>query len=61
MGAGGSGQPDDPTDAERLKQARILYDQMRQKADRLEQEVKNLRKGKGPGHDLLKCTGLRTD
>lgn len=51
----GSGQPRDPTDAERLKQACILYEQMRQRAEALEERVKELEKGKGkgPGRDPL--------
>ncbi len=60
MGAGGSGPPADPTDTERLQQACILYDQMRQKADRLEQEVENLKK-KGLGRDLIRHTSPRMD
>ncbi len=52
MEAGGSGMPSNPTDAERLEQACILYDQMCQKADRLEQEIEIL-KGKKPGRDPL--------
>ncbi len=57
MGAGGSGQPADPTDAKGLEQVRILYDQMHQKADHLEQEVENLKKGKKPGRDPLRRPG----
>ncbi len=54
MGAEGLGQSTDSTDAKRLEQVRILYDQMRQKADRLEQEVKNLKKGKKLSRDLTR-------
>ncbi len=63
MGAGGSGAPPEPTDAERLEQARELYHQEHLRADHLEQEVEKLRKGKGkePGRDPLRCTGPRTD
>ncbi len=61
MGAGGSGQLSEPMDAERLEQACILYEQMRQKADRLEQEVEKLKKEKQPGHDPLRCVGPQTD
>ncbi len=61
MEPGSSGPPAEPTNAKRLQQVRILYDQMRQKADCLEQEVKNLKKGKQPGRDPLRCTGPRTD
>ncbi len=63
MGAGGSGAPPEPTDAERLEQARELYHQERLRADHLEQEVEKLRKGKGkePGRDPLRCTGPRMD
>lgn len=57
----GSGQPREPTDAERLQQARLLYDQMRQKAEALEQKVEQLEKGKGPGRDPLRRLGLRMD
>ncbi len=56
MEAGGSGQRGKPTNADRLKQARILYDQMHQKAERLEQELENL-KEKKPGQDLMRRTG----
>ncbi len=61
MGAGSSGQPPEPTDAERLAQAHELYHQERLRADHLEQEVEKLRKGKQPGRDPLRHTGLRTD
>lgn len=56
---GGSGPPANPTDAERLKQARILYEQMRQKAEALEEKVEQLEKGKenGPGRDPLQRLG----
>ncbi len=62
MGAGGSGPPADPTDAERLEQACILYNQERQRADHLEQEIEKLKKGKDkPGRDPLRHIGPRTD
>ncbi len=54
MGAGGLGPPPDPTDEERLEQARDLYHQERLRADHLEQEVERLKKGKGPGRDPLR-------
>ncbi len=48
--AGGTDRPlDMHTDAEQIEQACALYYQERQRADQLEQEVKNLRKGKKPG------------
>ncbi len=52
-GGGGQPGPSNPTDAERLEQARALYDHERQRADRLEQEIENLRAGKKPGRDPL--------
>ncbi len=63
MGEGGSGAPPEPTDAERLEQARELYHQERMRADHLEQEVEKLWKGKGrePGRDPLHRPGPRTD
>ncbi len=54
MGAGGSGIPKEPSNAERLEQVWTLYDHKQQRADRLEQEVEKLRKGKGPGRDPLR-------
>ncbi len=53
MGAGGSGPPPDPTEAERLEQACALYHNECLRADRLEQEVEKLTKGKGLGRDPL--------
>ncbi len=61
MEGGGQAGPSNPTDAERLQQARELYEQMREKADRLEQEVQNLKKKENPGRDPLRRHGLRTD
>ncbi len=63
MGEGGSGVPPKPTEAERLEQACELYHQERLRADHLEQEVERLRKGKGkePGRDPLRHTGLHMD
>ncbi len=53
MGAGGSGPPANPTDTERLEQARELYHQEHLRADHLEQEVEKLKKQKEPGRDPL--------
>ncbi len=47
MGAGGSGAPPEPTDADRLEQAHELYHQERLRADHLEQEVEKMKKRKG--------------
>lgn len=60
MEPGGSGAPHEPSDAERLQWANELYDQMRQKADRLEDELAKI-KGKGLGRDPLRRTSPQTD
>lgn len=59
----GSGQLREPTNAERLEQACILYEQMRIRVEALEQKVEQLEKGKGtrPGQDPLRRRGLRID
>ncbi len=61
MEGGRLGPPADPTDAKRLDQACVLYDKECQRADRLEREIEELRKGKKPGRDPLHRTGLWTD
>lgn len=57
----GLGQPHKLTDTERLEQACILYEQMRQKAEALEAKIEQLEKGKGPGWDPLRWLGPHTD
>ncbi len=61
MEGGRSGPLAELTDAERLTQARVLYDHERRRADHLEQVIKEMKKGKKPGHDPLRCTGPQTD
>ncbi len=49
-----------PTDEERIRQARDLYEHERQRAERLEQELDALRQGQRPGHDPLRRRGPPT-
>lgn len=60
MGGGSEGSHE-PTDAERLEQARILYEQMWQRAEALEQKMEQLEKGNQPGRDPLRHVGPQTD
>ncbi len=57
---GGLPGPANPTDKERIEQARALYDHEQQRADRLEQEIVTLRAGGRPGHDPLRRRGPPT-
>ncbi len=45
------------TDAEKIQQVRDLYTQEHMRADRLEQEIEALKKGKRLGHDPLRRLG----
>ncbi len=64
MGEGGGPALQDrpePTDEERLEQARDLYEQEQRRADRLEQELEALRLGQQPGRDPLRRRGPPTN
>ncbi len=61
MGAGESSPLVEPTDAEKLEQARNLYHQEHLRADHLEQEIEKYRKAKGPGRDPLRHRGPPID
>ncbi len=49
-----------PTDEERLARAQGLYEQQRQRAEHLEQELRALREGQRPGRDPLRRRGPPT-